>query len=201
MSEFKNFESKEQREKFYQILRNFGSAFLFVGVLIFGGMFLMGVVGPRHHHFVCNAEQVVQKNKLDYFLQDGNYFSTGNAQSNKFSFNGNFSLKLNPDMPFGFGMDYEYLKGNEEVISWVWRYAEGDWISEGKIVASIDGKFWKAAEEVVERNEEGWEKIQFTFSVPNFSKNEILHLYCWNPGGKDIYFDDFHLVLKEKEEL
>jgi len=134
-------------------------------------------------------------------LQDGNYFEGGDFQSQNFSFDGKNSLKLSAENPFGFGYDYEFLKGNEEVVAWVWRYAEGDWKTSGKMVAAAGGKFWKAAEEVVETKENGWEKIQFKFKIPNFLKNELLNIYCWNPDKRPIYFDDFHIVIQELEEL
>lgn len=201
MSDFKNFENKEQKQKFFQLLKQFGRDFLFIGVVIFCGMWLMGITDKSNHHLACDAEQVVKKNKTDFFYQDGNYFSTGFNQSPDFAFDGKYSLKLDSEVPFGFGIDYEYLRGNENVVAWVWRFAEGDWKSNGRIVASIDGKLWKATDEIVETKDNGWEKIQFTFDVPNFSKNEVLNIYCWNPGGKPIYFDDFHIVLDRKEPL
>lgn len=201
MSDLKKFENRDQQERFFQILKNGFRSFLSIGLLVFGGMWLLGIIGNTNHHFACNAENVGKKNRLDYFVQDGNYFTSGNYQSQDFVFEGKNSLKLNADQPFGFGYDYEFLKGNEEVLVWVWRYAEGDWKVNGKMVAAAGGKFWKAGEEVVETNENGWEKIQFKFKIPNFLQNELLNIYCWNPDRRPIYFDDFHIVIQELEEL
>lgn len=201
MSDLKNFESTAQKEHFYKILKNLFRDFAFVGLVVFGAMWLMGIVGNTKHHFACNAEQVAKKDRIDFFYQDGNYFSNGGLQSQDFAFEGKSSLKLSGENAFGFAMDYEYLVGNEEVTTWVWRYAEGDWKSDGRIVISIDGKLWKAATEVLETRESGWEKIQISFPIPNNCKNEILHIYCWNPGKRPIYFDDFHVVVEEKEAL
>ena len=128
-------------------------------------------------------------------------FKGGNFQSQDFFLDGKNSLKLNSDNPFGFGFNYEFLKGNEEILIWVWRYAEGDWNVNGRVVATIGKNFWRAAEEVVETKDNGWEKIQYRFKIPNFVQNEILNVYCWNPDQRPIYFDDFHIVIQELEEL
>ena len=134
-------------------------------------------------------------------MQDGNYFNGGDFQSQDFVFEGENSLELKSENPFGFGFNYEFLKGNEEVVAWVWRYAEGSWGVNGKIVAAVGGKFWKATEEVLEVKENGWEKIQLKFKIPNFLQNELLNIYCWNPNKSPIYFDDFHIVIQELEDL
>ena len=201
MNELKKFDNSAQKNRFYQVLKNFGRAVLFIGLVVFSGLWLMGIVGHTTHHLACDAETVYPKNKTDHFYQDGNYFSGGSQQSSDYALDGKHSMKLTKEYPFGFNLDYEYLVGNEEVTVWCWRYAEGDWAHHGKIIASIDGKFWKATEAAVHRNEDGWEKIEFTFQVPQNTQNEVLHLYCWNPFSQPIYFDDFHVVLREQEEL
>ncbi|MEM6964847.1 MAG: hypothetical protein AAF573_08790 [Bacteroidota bacterium] len=201
MSDFKNFENEAQRQKFFRLLWQFGRDFLFVGLTILAGLWQLGILEKSNDHLACNAEQTVRQDKADFFYQDGNYFSTGNRQSSDVAFEGKYSLKLDGEVPFGFDMDYEYLRGDENVVAWVWRFAEGDWKSNGRIIAVIDGKLWKASDEVVETKDNGWEKIQFTFDVPNFSQNEILNIYCWNSGRKPIYFDDLHIVLQRKELL
>jgi len=201
MSDLKKFEDQEQKNRFYALLKNFGRETLFIGLVVFGALWLMGVVGHSTHHLACDAEAVYPKNRTEHFYQDGNYFTGGQQQSTDFALDGKHSMKLTKEYPFGFGFDYEYLVGNEEVTAWCWRYAEGKWAHHGKIIASIDGKLWKATEEAVHRNDDGWEKIEFTFDVPKNCQNEVLHLYCWNPSGKPIYFDDFHVVVREQEEL
>lgn len=201
MNDLKNFKNFEQKSKFYQILWNGIQSFLSISLIIFAGMWFLGITENSNYHYACNAEQVSLKNRQNYFLQDGNYFNGGNFQNCELAFEGNCSMKLNAENQFGFGFDYEFLKGSEEVVIWVWRYAEGDWITNGKIIASSSKKFWKAGEEVVERKDNGWEKIQLKFKVPGQLKNEPLNIYCWNPNPNPIYFDDLHLVIHNIEEL
>ena len=201
MSDLENFEDQEQKERFYLILKNGIRSFFSIGLIIFGGMWMLGIIGNTNHHFACDAENIIKKNRQNYFIKDGNYFSGGDCQSQEYYLDGKSSLKLNANNPYGFGYDYEFLKGNEEVLIWVWRYAEGDWKANGRVVATIGKNFWRAAEEIVETDEYGWEKIQFRFKIPNFVENEILNIYCWNPDQRPIYFDDFHIVIQELEEL
>ena len=201
MERLKNFESEVQKGSFFGFLKNFGRDFLFLGLIVFGGLWMTGVLRNTTHHLACDAEVVYLKNKIEHFYVDGNYFTGGTQQSQDFALEGRYSMKLTKDYPFGFGVDYEYLVGNEEVTVWCWRFAKGDWGKHGKIIASIDGKLWKATEGAVHKNKNGWEKMELNFQVPANSRNDVLHLYCWNATGKPIYFDDFHLVLREKENL
>jgi len=201
MQEFKNFKNTTQRQQFIKFLKNFGRDFIFMGLVIFGGLWFLGVVGKTNNHFACDAEKVKQKNRKNFFFKDGNYFTGGDLVSQDFVFEGKNSLLLNGENGYGFQLNYEYLKGNEEVVVWVWRYAEGDWKNAGQIVATVSGKFWKASQEIVETKPSGWEKIQLKFQVPEQTQNEIMSVYCWNSQNQPIYFDDFHLVIQEKEEL
>ena len=180
MSEFKNFKNADQRTHFFQILGRFGKDFLFLALIVFGSLWLMGVVGSTNHNFICDAEKVYPRKKEAFFFKDGNYFSGGEFQSQDFAYAGKSSLKLEND-GYGFQFEYEHLKGNEEIILWVWRYAEGDWKSNGKVVATAPGKFWKASEQIVETKENGWERILLQFRVPEQTKNEVMQVYCWNP--------------------
>ena len=74
MADLKNFENQDQKTHFYLILKNGIQSFLSIGLLVFGGMWLLGVVGNTTHHFACDAENTVKKSRLNYFIQDGNYF-------------------------------------------------------------------------------------------------------------------------------
>ena len=137
MSDLKKFENQDQQDRFFHILKNGMRTFLSTGLIIFGAMWLAGIVGNTNHHFACNAENVVKHNRENYFLRDGNYFNGGDFQTQDFVLKGKNSLKLTAENPFGFGFNYEFLKGNEEVVAWVWRYAEGDWKVNGKIAGKI----------------------------------------------------------------
>lgn len=201
MEELKNFENSLQSEQFFRVLKNFGRDIFFWGIVVLGGLWFLGILGKTNHHFACDAEEVKSKNRKPFFHKDGNYFTGGYLVSQDFAFEGKNSLKLEGDNGYAFQMNYEYLIGNEEVVIWVWRFGEGDWKSSGQVVATVNGKFWKSSQEVVETNSTGWEKILLKFQVPEQTSNEIMSVYCWNPQKQPIYFDDFHLVIQEKENL
>ncbi len=201
MKEFKKFENTEQRQVFFKILKKFGRDFLFLGLVILGGLWGFGILGKTNHHYACDAEMVKSKNRKAFFFKDGNYFTGGDLVSQDFAFEGKNSLRLEGENAYAFQINYEYLIGNEEVVVWVWRFAEGDWKSSGQVVATVNNKFWKSSNEVIETKDSGWEKIQLKFQVPEQTSNEIMSIYCWNAQTRPIYFDDFHLVIQEKEDL
>ena len=201
MEEFKNFENTKQRQVFFNILKKFGRDFLFIGIIILGGLWFLGILGKTNHHFACDAEVIKLKNRKKFFYKDGNYFTGGDLVSQDFVFEGNNSIKLEGDNAYSFQINYEHLIGNEEVVVWVWRYAEGDWKTSGHVVATVTDKFWKSSHEVIETKPNGWEKIQLKFQVPEQTSNETMSVYCWNAQTRPIYFDDIHLVIQEKEDL
>jgi hypothetical protein len=55
-------------------------------------------------------------------------------------------------------------------------------------------KLYAATSEVVERADDGWERLQLELYTPPDYGNENLKIYVWNNGSDTVYFDD--LVIK-----
>ncbi len=82
----------------------------------------------------------------------------------------------------------------------VWRFSNGKDSRNGIMVASAKG-MWKAGEDVIEKAENGWEKIHFKFRPPPECKNRRLEVYCWNKGYEPIYFDNLEIEIQREEPL
>ena len=129
------------------------------------------------------------------YLNNGNYISGGALQSRDFAQNGKHSLRLDAEDPYGFNYSVPF-KGNEDITVSVWRFANNMNTEPGILVASGPCGFWKAGKEIVETLDNGWEKIQFTFSPPKKCKGKELSIYCWNSSQHPIYFDDLDIEIK-----
>lgn len=195
-----NFETLADRTQFFQTLKEFAYVLLFLVLVCVLGFMLLGFHTQKTQGLNCNAEEVRFFKKQQAFYQKGTYFSGGTMQSDDFAYAGKYSMKLTKEDAYGFQYEIPYLKGNEHITIAVWRFSNGKDSRNGIIVAAADG-MWKAGEEVVEKSEHGWEKIQLHFSPPPASKNRTLRIYCWNQGYEPIYFDELSIDIKLEEPL
>jgi len=195
-----NFETTDHRQRFMSTLKELIYVLLFLS-LVCGLVFLLsGFQERKVQRLECNAEEVRKNKNLKAYYQKGNYFAGGSMQTDKFAYAGTYSMELTKEDAFGFQYEIPYLKGNENITASVWRFSNGKDSRKGILVASAEG-MWKAGEEVVEKSENGWEKIQFNFSPPPKTKNKTLKIYCWNNGYEPIYFDDLLIEIKLEEPL
>lgn len=194
------FENDIQRMAFTKTLKEFIRVLLFLGFVLGSGYLLLGLQDRQVLRLKCNAETLGKHLGLSAFIQNGNAFSSGKMQSDEFAFSGKYSMRLDNADPFGFQYDLPYLKGNEKITASVWRFADGKNATTGILVASSKG-FWKAGEEVIEKSENGWEKISFSFVLPPESKNYPLKIYCWNNGNAPVWFDDLEIEIRYEEPL
>lgn len=195
-----NFESAVQRNSFFYVLKELGYVLFFMLLVCTAAYFLLGLNQSKSEQFACNAETVRKNKGLKSFYQNGTYFTGGKMQTDKFALYGEHSMELTKDDAFGFEFEWPYLRGNETFTVSVWRFSNGKDSRRGIIVASAKG-MWKSGEEVVEKSDSGWEKIQFEFTPPPESKNQTLKIYCWNNGHEPIYFDDLSIQIQREEPL
>ena len=195
-----SFENETQQMAFFKTLQEFLRLLLFSGIILVSVFLLLGLQEKKVLRLKCNAERVGKDLGLPAFVQKGHTFGGGKMQSREFAFTGDYSMRLDNLDPFGFQYELPYLKGNEKISASVWRYANGKNATTGILVASSKG-FWKAGEEVIEKAENGWEKISFEFSPPSESRNHPFKIYCWNNGNSPIWFDDLEIEIRYEEPL
>lgn len=195
-----NFESPEKRNAFFYVLKELASVIACLSVLLILTYYCLGLHEDFERQLFCNAEKVSLHEGLPHFEQDGKCFRGGQFQSNEHAFSGEYSLKLEGENSFGFDYIHKFARPNQAFKVTVWRYKPSDGSSKGLLVASSVG-FWQSGEEVIEKREDGWEKILLKFTPPYSSRNHPLKIYCWNNGEQAIYFDDLYIEIKRKEEL
>jgi len=195
-----NFASATDKDKFRQILTEFFSVLLFVLLLFAGAAFLMNLDLPRVQVYGCDMEKVALWKNKRHFVSNGRYFANGQFQSEKTAHTGQFSVKTNPQNRFALAHEYTNLTGYELVTITVWRFGGDN--KKGSIVISVPNKIlWKSASTVIEKRQDGWEKIQLIHAIPRKAKNKNLTIYLWNTSKEIIHFDDLTVKIEQKEIL
>jgi len=195
-----NFASAADKDKFIQILKEFGSTLLFFFFFLVGMGCLLNWYLPRPQIYTCDMEQVVQWKSEPHFVHQGYHFGDGHLQSNEKSHHGKFSAKTGNSERFALAHTYANLTGNEMVRITAWRHCESG--KNGKIVISVPNKIlWAADAEVIERSPDGWEQIQLIQPIPKKAKNKSLSIYLWNPSKEIVYFDDLTVQIAQNDKM
>ncbi|MCO6477122.1 MAG: hypothetical protein J5I94_10905 [Phaeodactylibacter sp.] len=186
---------------FRRVAREFALAMAFwLALLLFGAAWL-GLLQPRRLSFWCGAEEVVLHHTEPVFKGRGGLFSGASRQTAGVAFEGSHSLAVLPDNPYGFELKIPGLTGTELLELEVWRLVEEGDPASGHIVAEVPGLMWQSCNEAVEIRDNGWQRLYCTVEAPANSRNKQLKVYCWNAGGRPVYFDNMRVVLRRRFPL
>ena len=188
-------------DNFRNVSREFLLTMAFWLALLLFGAAGLGLLQPRQASFRCGAEEVVQYQAEPFFKGKGALFSGAPRQTDKFSFEGNYSLAVFPDNPYGFELKVPNLTGTEQLELEVWRYVENGGPASGHIVAEVPGLMWQSCNEAVEVRDNGWQRLFCTLEVPANSRNRELKVYCWNSGPDPVFFDNIRVNVKRRYPL
>lgn len=143
----------------------------------------------------CGAEKV----KKGKFVDGQHRFSRGKLQSRDAARSGRFSCKVEKGegLQYGFGYELKDLIPGTYYQASVWQYSNSE--DKGKLVVEGKGQdpFYLQSNQVVEKNEQGWEKLQLSFHVPFKKSLNHISIYTYTSGADVIYFDD--LLIEKKE--
>lgn len=146
----------------------------------------------------CGAEKRIDGGKNFLTNVPGVQLSNASAQSNENVFEGQYSIKLTTDSPFGFTFVFPDAKKGDSFRVSAWRYSE---TQKGVIVASSDGSsgFYVSGSTFVQE-ENGWQKIEVKFTLDNILPDNKLKIYLLNNGEAEIFFDNLTFEkIKPKE--
>ncbi len=138
----------------------------------------------------CDLEQIHQEK----FVCVGSEYGLGNAkkQSNEHAFEGLFSCKVFNETPYALAFELPMgAKSGEVFTISVWRYGS----EKGQIVASADDAsfFYLNNFEIVD-SQDGWGKLQLSFSIPENMENRHLKIYLYNPDTNPAWFDNYRII-------
>ncbi len=139
----------------------------------------------------CDAE----KKSGQQFMDAAGQYRFGNAKtrSSEVAHSGRYSSKVNQAQPYGITYTIEQPKAKDRYQVSVWRYRK---IATPNFLA-ISGtdklKYYKQQTEFLKKDEQGWELLQTTFTVPNYEGNGNIKIYVYTSGEGEIFFDDLSI--------
>ena len=140
----------------------------------------------------CNAEKWEDQKFLD---ETGLYeLSNANGRTTEESRSGSYSLKLTKENRYGMTIVLHNINSDDYFRISAWQKGNGS------ICASDDipDSFFLAAQNPVETDSAGWQRLTLEFYVPyDYKKSEIKILLA-NFGEQPVYFDDL-IIIKESE--
>lgn len=144
-----------------------------------------------------NLESKTEDGK--FFLADtdsSTIFKGGNMQTRTQSRSGNHSVLVTKEHPFALATEIPNVKQDSYVKVSIWRKGNS-----GNLVAYNNStKDYLASKTGIEKDNNGWEKLQIKFFVPPVMPYQDLKFYVWNPGNDSIYFDDFTIFVSPNKE-
>ena len=153
----------------------------------------IGGARPYEHFPLRVGAEKVSGDGL-YFLSDVHdvEFTAASLRSSERARSGQFGIRLTEKRPFALLTRYRDVKPGERFMLSVWRWGESD-RSAGIVFSSDYGNAFYRFESanVVERDDQGWEKILLDITLPDTIDFDKAASYVWSIKEKEAWLDDF----------
>jgi len=151
--------------------------------------------------FICDAENIEGVN----FKGKNALFKNSKTQSDEKAHTGKYSSKtgLGDGLTFGMAFDLKnYIAGEVYKIT-VWRLEEIKSNAGAIAVKANDVEvLYESVRVPIEIGENGWEKLQLTFTIPESEKPiDFIKIETFSEGNKVVYFDDLRVELVEENAV
>ncbi len=139
----------------------------------------------------CDMEITTTDNKK-FLCSNHEEIGNGLNKTNETAHSGVSSLRMDENTEYAMEYLLKNLNAGEEYQVEIWQKSTEK--SGLLVVSSNDSKlFYKAQNEVVKTDENGWQLLRLKFTVTPEIQNEILKIYLWNKDKQLLYFDDFKI--------
>ena len=139
---------------------------------------------PVQEYF-CHSDSI----ENEFFIGKNQNFSGTENQTNTVSHSGEFSCKINESSPYTFTSEIMASPGTKFVIT-IWQ-KRTDNQSASIVVSGPD--FYLAGSNVIERDEDNWEKLELSCIVPSSYLSGTIKIYAYNPGLPAVFVDDISI--------
>lgn len=145
---------------------------------------------------IMSDAEMLTKNKKQFIASNDStfYFDGGKKRTSNESHSGNYSVFTYPgSKAFAFGFKLRNLKADSYFKFSVWRKSK-----DGKgalVVAAKNPKnYYTATINVVERGNDGWEKLSMEVFIPPLDYGgNTFSFYAWNNSSDTVYYDDISI--------
>lgn len=140
-------------------------------------------ITPENHVF-CNLEIISND---EYSDTTGNYFfDKAELNSTKYSFSGNNSIRLTPELAYGLDTKLKIHSNIPFFIIRAWRHS----VNEKGLIATNTNGFGKGGAKIIKSGKDGWQQIELAVNLPKNIKDSCLSIFFWNNGKDEVFFDD-----------
>ena len=147
----------------------------------------------------CSAEKLT-KNKKSFVADENSsfLFNGGKHQTDKESRSGKYSVVSTKASPYVFTHTIKNTGPDLFFRASVWRKSKGEGYGVLVVSDKTAKKLYQVIRDPVEKDKNGWEKLELEFfTPPNFIKEDV-KIYCWSNGVDSVYFDDIEIEFTHK---
>ncbi|MBI9037306.1 MAG: CotH kinase family protein [Bacteroidales bacterium] len=172
---------------------NYFTGFLLAFIIFISFYACQSPENKRYELINCDAENLSEddKNFIDKNHQ-GVLFSNDNFQSNDQAHLGKHSIKVCKRNPYGTHYVINNVQPGEFFDVNVWRLGGN---KSGHLVIATKGSnnYYNSQNISVQKEENGWERLNVKIIIPSHIKDDSIIVYLWNSGKDPIYFDDLSI--------
>jgi len=171
-------------------------------LLLFGILvLLLGVTLPKSSFKYQKTTSNISSMHISTDMEqaDGRYFNTGktkvegaNLQSSDYSLSGQYSIKLDGANQYGASVKIKHPSATIYTCE-IWKYAPQSVNLNLVAAGPTNNDFYTLSNQVVEKKENGWEKVQLSFRIPADPPLSELNIYAWLSDNKPVYLDDLSI--------
>ncbi|MEM6346616.1 MAG: hypothetical protein AAF927_22195 [Bacteroidota bacterium] len=182
----------QHKKEFRRILVEFGRVMLLGLILVLGAYYLWQRQQPKELFVFCDAERVRTRLGKPAFVNEEQAFTGGSLRSDAQAHSGHYSARLSATAKFALETRIPHLTGEEEILIRIWRHIENEQGEGASLIAEIPGTDGGLVNTAKQR-ENGWELLELRLEPDCRHANQYLKVYCWNPTGEVVYFDDLEI--------
>ncbi|MEL7530810.1 MAG: hypothetical protein AAFN10_05860 [Bacteroidota bacterium] len=182
----------QHKKEFRRILVEFGRVMLLGLLLVIVAGYFWRSAQPQELYVYCDAERVRTRLGKPAFVNEDQAFTGGVLQSKEQAHQGHYSARLSATAQFALETRIPNLTGEEEIVIRIWRYIQDSKGEGASLIAEIPGTKGGMVN-TAKHTEEDWELLELRLLPDCRHANQYLKVYCWNPTGQVVYFDDLEI--------
>ncbi|MFK7921468.1 MAG: hypothetical protein AB8H47_05900 [Bacteroidia bacterium] len=186
----------QRQTEFQRILHEFGRVMLLGLLLGLAGWYFWQRSQPQELYIHCDAERVRTRLGKPAFVQGEQAFTGGVLQSKEQAHGGQYSARLSATAQFALETRIPKLTGDEEILIKVWRHSSNENGQAASLIAEIPGTKGGIVSQATQ-SQGDWQQLELRLPKDCRHEGQYLKVYCWNPSGEVVYFDDLEIWVSQ----
>lgn len=185
----------QRQKEFQRILQEFGRVMLLGLVLVLAGWYFWQRSQPQELYIHCNVERVRTRLGKLAFVNGDQAFTGGVLQSKEQAHSGHYSARMSATAKFALETRIPNLTGEEEILLRIWRHSSHENGRTASLIVEIPGTEGGIVSKASQTQGQ-WQQLELLLPKNCRHEGQYLKVYCWNPSGEVVYFDDLEIFLR-----